>query len=250
MLAALAATAALGFLAGRLSARPTIRTLHATVTDLSDQVQSLHCQLRVARHFAGHDRLTGLPNRSSARTTFLARELHGQRTTVALVDLDRFKVTNDTYGHHVGDDLLCTVAERLAYTGKAHGGTAARLSGDEFLLLLPADGGGDPTAPVAAALQALSQHVTLRTDDGEIVVRPSASAGIAVYDGTYGTFDTMLHHADIALFHAKQQRGTHRTYRPELRMPRNAGRHGPRRRDARPTNGEQAGGQTGGQVTA
>lgn len=57
------------------------------------------------------------------------------------------------------------------------------------------------------------------------------------------TFTTMLWHADIALYHAKQQRGSHRTYHPDMRMPRNAGRHGPRRRDQRPTgtHGEDTG---------
>jgi hypothetical protein len=57
----------------------------------------------------------------------------------------------------------------------------------------------------------------------------------------------MLHHADIALFHAKQQRGTHRSYHPEMRMPRNASRHGPRRRDEHSTDGDQ---QPGGEATA
>ncbi|GAA0922158.1 hypothetical protein [Virgisporangium aurantiacum] len=70
---------------------------------------------------------------------------------------------------------------------------------------------------------------------------------IAVYDSTLGTFDTMLHHADIALHHAKQQRGTHRTCSPQMRMPRNAGRHGQRRRDAHTTDHN---GQPGGEVTA
>jgi diguanylate cyclase (GGDEF)-like protein len=246
MLAALAATAALGFVAGRLSARPTIRALRTQITDLSEQVRTLDGLLRVAHHIAGQDRLTGLPNRFSAAQLFLIHELRGRPTIVALIDLDRFKCINDTHGHHVGDDLLRTVAERLVAIAKAHGGTAARLSGDEFLLLLPADG-GDPTAPVTAALETLSQPTTLRTDDGDVTVRPTASAGIAVFDGSYGSFDTMLHHADIALFHAKQQRGTHRSYHPEMRMPRNASRHGPRRRDEHSTDGDQ---QPGGEATA
>ncbi|MBT8227331.1 MAG: GGDEF domain-containing protein [Dactylosporangium sp.] len=244
MLAALVATAALGFVAGRLSARPTSRALRTQITDLSEQVRTLEGLLQVAHHIAGHDRLTGLPNRYSAAQVFLLRELHGQPTIVILIDLDRFKCINDTHGHHIGDDLLRTVAERLVAIAKAHGGTAARLAGDEFLLLLPADD-SDPATPVVATLEAVSQPVTLHTDDGEVTVRPSASAGIEVFDGSYGSFDTMLHHADIALFHAKQQRGIHCIYGPEMRMPRNASRHGPRRRDEHPTDD-----QPGGEATA
>jgi diguanylate cyclase (GGDEF)-like protein len=225
----LGATAALGAILGRLAAERQIRRLHNL--------------LRLADHTAGHDRLTGLPNRSLAAKVFFLREAHGQPTIVVLVDLDRFKHVNDNFGHHVGDDLLRTIAERLADAAHAHGGSAARIGGDEFLLLLPAHG-GDPTGTVEQILRALAEPTTLHTGDGVITVKPEASAGIAVYDGGHGTFTTMLYHADIALYHAKQQRGCHRTFRPDMHMPRNAGRHGPRLREQHPADG----GQTGGEV--
>ncbi|GAA3742171.1 hypothetical protein GCM10022225_27200 [Plantactinospora mayteni] len=247
ILAALAATAAFGFIVGRLSTRPGFRKLRSENAHLRELIDNLDIQLRLATYMAGHDRLTGLPNRSSAAKVFLIREMRGLPTVVALIDLDRFKHTNDTYGHHVGDDLLRVIAERLAQAVKSHGGTAARLAGDEFLLLLPADDDSDRVEPVAAILDLLAEPATLSTDDGEVVVHPEASAGIAVYDGNYGTFDTMLHHADVALYHAKQQRGTHRAYEPHMRMPRNARRHGPRWRDQRPADSD---GQFGGEVTA
>nr|MDT0658758.1 GGDEF domain-containing protein [Micromonospora sp. DSM 115978] len=246
ILAALAASAALAFIAGRFSTRPRIRNLRTENTGLREQIDTLDGLLRIANHLAGHDRLTGLPNRSSAAKVFLVRETLGRPTVVALIDLDRFKRINDTYGHHVGDDLLRTVAERLAHAAKAAGATAARLAGDEFLLLLHADTDDDHGTLVAAILDQLAEPATLATDDGEVTVYPQASAGIAVYDGTFGTFDTMLHHADIALYHAKQQRGTYRTYSSEMRMPRNTRRHGPRRRDEHPA----IGGHLGGEVTA
>lgn len=247
ILAALAATAALGFIAGRLSIRPAIRTRDAEITRLHNQIATLRAMLRVAKYIAGHDRLTGLPNRSAAAEQFLARQLRHRPTVVALVDLDQFKQTNDTYGHHVGDDLLRTVAERLAPAAHQRGGTAARLTGDEFLLILPADH-TDPATAVADILATLAEPATLHTDDGEVTVRLAASAGIAIFDGHHGDFDTLLWHADIALYNAKQQRGTHRIYQPQMRMPRNAGRHGPRRRDAHRAHPTQC--SSSGEVTA
>ncbi len=224
-LAKLAATAAIAFLAGRLSAEPHIRRLRSL--------------LHVAHYIAGHDRLTGLPNRFQAAQVFTIRALRRQPTVIALVDLDRLKHINDTHGHHVGDNLLRTVADRLAAAANAHGGTAARLGGDEFVLLLPVHD-ADHARPIEQILRTLAEPTTLRTNDGVHTVRPAASAGIAVYDGTHGTFTTMLYHADIALYHAKQQRGSHRTYHPAMRMPRNAERHGPRLRDEHGRTGEAA----------
>jgi diguanylate cyclase (GGDEF)-like protein len=223
--AVLAATAALGFISGRVSACRTIHRLRA-------EIDTLGIRLRSAHYHADHDQLTGLPNRRAAAKAFAVADLSGRPTILVLIDLDRFKHINDTYGHHLGDDLLRTVAERLAAAARDAGGLAARLAGDEFLLLLPTTG-DDPNRLVAAILDLLAQPTILSTDN-DITVWLTASAGIAVYDGTTGTFDTMLWHADIALYHAKQHRATHRSYRPEMRMPRNAGRHGPRRRDRHP----------------
>jgi diguanylate cyclase (GGDEF)-like protein len=239
---AVAASAALGFLAGRLTTRPTLRNLTGEVTELRSDTQMLQRLLLSAWHRAHHDPLTGLPNRALAARLFRSRQATNQPTAVALIDLDRFKHINDSYGHHVGDDLLRAVAQRLAVAAKSRGGSAARLAGDEFLLLLPADG-TDPGELIAGILTGLAEPVTLHTDDGDITARPTASAGIAVHDGGYGTVETLLRQADIALHHAKQHRNTHRVYQPGLRIPRNAGRHGPRLRDHHTTDGS-----TGGEV--
>ncbi len=228
-LAKLAATAALGFLVGRLSAEPQIRKLRSL--------------LKLALYIAGHDRLTGLPNRFLAAQVFTLRELRAQPTLVALLDLDRFKDINDTHGHHVGDHVLRTVARRLATAAKAHSGTAARLGGDEFLLIFPADG-NDHTDSITAIQHTLVQPATITTDDGDITVHASASVGSAVFDGTHGTFNTLLRNADIALYHAKQQSGSHQTYSPDMHMPAPAdGLHHPRLRDQHPGNASQATGE-------
>jgi diguanylate cyclase (GGDEF)-like protein len=237
--AAVAASAALGFLTGRLTRRPTIRRLTSQVKDLRSDTEMLERLLRSTWHKAHHDQLTGLPNRSLATILFRRRQLAGHPSTVTLVDLDRFKHINDSYGHHVGDDLLQVVAERLAVAANRHGGTAARLAGDEFLLLLPATD-GDPGPLIAGILAGLATPTILHTDDGDITVHATASAGIALYDGGYGTFETLLHQADVALHHAKQHRNVHRIYQPGLGLPRNAGRHGPRLRDQHASHGTPA----------
>jgi diguanylate cyclase len=230
-LAKLGASAALGFLVGRLSAEPQLRKLRSL--------------LKLAVYSAGHDRLTGLPNRAPAGQIFTRRQLRAQPTVMALLDLDWFKHINDTHGHHVGDHVLRTVARRMATVANAHGGTAARLGGDEFLLMLPVDG-GDHTATVAAVQRILTQPITVTTDDGDITVHTQASAGSAVFDGTHGTFAALLRHADIALYHAKQQRGSHQTYSADKHMPRHADRHHPRLRDQHPTGDHR---HTAGEVT-
>jgi diguanylate cyclase (GGDEF)-like protein len=228
--AAVAASAALGFVTGRLTTRPTIRRLTNEVKDLRSDAEMLERLLRSTWHQARHDELTGLPNRSLATILFRRRQLAGRPSIVALVDLDQFKHINDSYGHHVGDDLLRVVGERLAVAARRHGGTAARLAGDEFLLLLPATD-GDPGQLIAEILTGLAASTILHTDNGDITVHSTASAGIAIYNGGYGTFETLLRHADVALHHAKQHRNTHRIYQPGMRIPRNAGPHGPRLRD-------------------
>jgi diguanylate cyclase (GGDEF)-like protein len=211
------ASMALGLIVGRLS---TCR-----------QLRRLRTRLRLAQHTAYHDELTGLPNRALAAQVYVL----SAPTFVVLFDLDRFKQVNDTYGHHIGDDLLRTIGERLTHAGSAHGGIVARLGGDEFLLLLPDD--QDPAGPVEQILCDLAAPVSLHTGDGITTITPTASAGIA---DACGTFATTLHHADVALYHAKQQPGSTRTYQPDLHMPRNAGRHGPRRREQHPAGGVSA----------
>jgi diguanylate cyclase (GGDEF)-like protein len=221
ILAALAA----GILLGHLSARPRLRTLTSVQTALAD-----------AQRLADHDRLTGLLNRwAAARLVFHTVEVGRRPTTLALVDLDNFKTVNDGYGYQAGDQLLRIVAARLTQAVLPHRGFTARLGGDEFLIVVPhttADTIGD-------ALTRLAVPAVLHTDDGPVSVIPAGSAGVTVYTGAGPTtFADLLHEADVALHHAKQQRGSHRRFVAGMSMPRNAGRHGPRRRDQHPAGGQ------------
>jgi diguanylate cyclase (GGDEF)-like protein/PAS domain S-box-containing protein len=156
------------------------------------------------RHLAEHDFLTDLPN----RVLFLDR-LHQalasarrKQTKVAImfVDLDRFKGINDSFGHHVGDAVLKEVAARL--TGCVRGvDTVSRQGGDEFVVILADIGGVDQAAHVAnSVMQAVARPVQF---DGT-VVNLSVSIGISLYPVDGDDLDTLLKHADVAMYHAKQ----------------------------------------------
>lgn len=227
----LIATMALGVLLGQFAAQR--------------QTRKLRSLLHLAQHAANHDPLTGLPNRSMVEQLFTSAQRHAQPTIIALLDVDHFKWVNDTYGHHVGDALLCTIAGRLNDAAGIHRGTAARLGGDEFALILPARD-ESATAIVELILQGLTQATRLHTDDGTVTFHPKASAGSTVHNAVHTTFAEAMHHADIALYHAKRTPERHSTYHPDMRMPATAGRHGLRLRDRR----QHGDGQSSGEVTA
>ena len=154
------------------------------------------------RHFASHDSLTGLPNRA----LFMARlkrclaraKRRDDPFAVLLLDLDRFKVVNDSLGHLHGDRLLVAVARRLATAVRA-GDTVARLGGDEFAILFA---GGEEEAATEAAERiqtALAMPMTVR---GQPIV-VTASIGIAWSTDDYRHPEDVLRDADTALYRAK-----------------------------------------------
>jgi diguanylate cyclase (GGDEF)-like protein len=196
-------------------------------------IHRLRVRLANLTYAASHDPLTLLPNRIHAQWLFSLRAADQQPTVVALLDLDEFKQVNDTCGHAAGDQLLAAVADRLSAAAARHDGHAARLAGDEFLLLLPV-GMSDPVEPVATILAELTAPVPLGPDpDGAYT--PHASAGITIFDGVHGTWTSVLRQADIACYHAKARGGGYEVYSPGMSMPRPAAptqrRRGPRLRD-------------------
>jgi diguanylate cyclase (GGDEF)-like protein len=160
-----------------------------------------------AEHAATHDHLTGLPNRA-----LLENRLHEVLVAprdglvgVVFCDLDEFKAVNDTFGHHAGDVVLVAVAQRLHLLTR-HGETAARLAGDEFVLLLrdlPA--GWEPEEFLRRADRAVRRPVDI--GDGTLVT-PSASLGIVLVDPR--TEDrspkALLEEADRAMYRVKRGR--------------------------------------------
>jgi diguanylate cyclase (GGDEF)-like protein/PAS domain S-box-containing protein len=154
---------------------------------------------------AYHDALTGLLNRFSLQSQLeqaLAMAHREQRAlAVVFLDLDRFKVINDTMGHAVGDALLKEVAYRLRDNVR-DSDIVARLGGDEFVVVLTEVDDATAAARVAdKLLQALAERYPI----GENVLRSTASIGLAIhpYDGEDG--DTLMKNADIAMYHAKSQ---------------------------------------------
>jgi diguanylate cyclase (GGDEF)-like protein len=176
-------TAAGGVLAGLALAGPL----------LWRQQRALHR----ARHDADHDDTTGLPNRR-ALVAALTRRLRGSEPCgVVLLDLDGFKAINDRFGHEVGNDALTEVGYRLAAL-VAPVRLAARLSGDEFALLI--DGGPEQVAAAAdAAWRAVSRD-PVRLGHRDVAVYPSVGHATA---GPGATARTLLRRADMAMYEAK-----------------------------------------------
>lgn len=155
------------------------------------------------RKLAYRDDLTGLPNRVSLLDRFqleLAHARRGKHTLgVMYLDLDGFKLVNDTHGHEAGDHVLQVTARRLASTLRA-GDTVARLGGDEFVLLLPAVAGPDEARKVGEKLvAALEQPI----DWNAATLRVSASIGLALYPDDGDEPETLLRRADKAMYRAK-----------------------------------------------
>ncbi len=154
-------------------------------------------------HLAHHDPLTGLPNRVTLRDRLAVALEHEQRRNgrfaVAFVDLDRFKLINDSLGHGIGDRLLKVAAQRLGAAVRG-GDTVSRQGGDEFVLLLddiriPEDAG----RVAEKIIETLSQPYQI--DGHELAI--SASVGLALYPENGEDIDALLRNADAAMYAAK-----------------------------------------------
>ncbi|WP_229410269.1 bifunctional diguanylate cyclase/phosphodiesterase [Massilia sp. YMA4] len=168
------------------------------------------------------DHLTGLPNRR-----FLLEELEhvlargersGQYSALLYLDLDNFKLLNDTMGHDMGDLLLRQAAQRLRATVR-HSDELARLGGDEFVVVLeglggtPAGAAAEADRVVGKILAALGQSYQL----GTVLFRSTASIGIALFGGHGTNIETLLKQADLAMYRAKADgRGVARFFDPSM----------------------------------
>ncbi|MFM9434581.1 diguanylate cyclase (GGDEF)-like protein/PAS domain S-box-containing protein [Janthinobacterium sp. CG_23.3] len=165
-------------------------------------VERRQAEARV-HHMAYHDSLTGLPNRAllSDRLdrAMLAAQRQERRLAVMFIDLDRFKTINDSLGHMTGDSLLKEVASRLCRAVRVSD-TVARLGGDEFVVLVPGIRSVDESSHVAEKIiDALAAPFPL--DGHTLHITPSI--GICVYPDDGADVDTLMRHADAAMYHAK-----------------------------------------------
>lgn len=189
----------------RAVAFPTGVTM--TIADITDR-RRIEDALRREAHT---DPLTGLANRAQLKES-LARVVHrsamkpGRGLTLMYLDFDRFKVINDSLGHDVGDELLCSIADRLREAIRTRTGTrmeslAARLGGDEFVLLLEGMRDGEEAEHFAGALvdrfrepHQIREHRVIST----------ASVGLVVDEGAYRRAEDLLRDADMAMYAAKE----------------------------------------------
>lgn len=169
-------------------------------------------------HLAQFDTVTGLPNRHVFRdrcnVAIVQAQRNGWVAGMLFVDLDRFKAVNDTFGHAVGDKLLRAVAGRLKGCVRA-GDTLARLSGDEFAIVLSSISSGNDAGMVAQKIiDALSAPFEI--DHHEAYV--SASVGVAIYPADGLTAEELLKNADTAMYRAKQEgRSSYQFYLPQMK---------------------------------
>jgi len=157
------------------------------------------------QHLAYHDSLTGLPNRRlllDRLTQSIAQAGRDQeKVAVLFLDLDRFKVINDSLGHGSGDDLLRAVATRLQ-TSMRKGDTVARLGGDEFTLVFP---GLKRTADALVIAENLLESIRLPIFVYNRELYITTSIGICIYPDDGPDAETLLKNADLAMYRAKDQ---------------------------------------------
>ena len=179
-------------------------------------VERRQAEARV-HHMAYHDSLTGLPNRAllSDRLdrAMLAVQRSDRKLAVMFIDLDRFKTINDSLGHLTGDYLLKEVASRLCRAVRASD-TVARLGGDEFVVLVPGIREPDECSQVAEKIiEALASPFPF---EGRML-HITPSIGISMYPDDGGDVETLMRHADAAMYHAKANgRNNYQFFMPRM----------------------------------
>ncbi|MBL4712369.1 MAG: EAL domain-containing protein [Gammaproteobacteria bacterium] len=172
---------------------------------------------------ASYDGLTGLPNRSLASDrltqTLVKAKRHTLNPCLAFIDLDNFKYVNDTFGHSAGDDLLREAARRLLECARGSD-TVARLGGDEFLLILD-DDDNLKTSDHEIAVRHVAERILesfskpFNINGQDITITPSL--GFSVYPKDGEDEDTLMRHADAAMYRSKNEgKNTYCFYSPEM----------------------------------
>jgi diguanylate cyclase (GGDEF)-like protein len=192
-------------------------TFVSFMAGFSYRQRQLSAENAAIRFLALHDELTGLPNRKQFEefmaATLASIEQEGEKAALFVLDLDAFKAVNDTLGHPVGDGLLKACAKRLKASLRG-GDLLARLSGDEFVIVVPKVTDPAMLAPLAErVLKLLSSP--FRVEGHEIQV--GCSIGLAVAPDNGADIGTLMRNADFALYRAKSEgRRTWRFFDPKM----------------------------------
>lgn len=190
-----------------------IRHFDGVITDITERKEAE----RQVHRLAHYDTLTNLPN----RTLFHIRigqvlsqaKRHDRPVAVMFIDLDRFKLVNDSLGHGIGDQLLVAVARRLTDHFRDYD-VISRQGGDEFLLVLPETGANRAARRAEELLRDFAEN-PFSVEGHELTITPSI--GIAMFPHDAGEADTLIQYADAAMYHAKEQgRATFRFFTEEL----------------------------------
>ncbi len=182
--------------------RAHVASLEQAITARTEGLEAANLQLR---HLATHDALTGLPNRALLDDRLAQALAHadrdGQPFAVLMLDLDRFKLINDSLGHRAGDTVISEVARRLRGVVRSID-TVARVGGDEFVLVI-----GPAAAVVDIEEMAMRANAALRMPIrfAGVDLHVSSSIGIATYPEDGPSAESLLAHADAAMYFAKQR---------------------------------------------
>ena len=174
---------------------------NAQLEKSKEQAESVASRMEYHAH---HDALTGLPNRILLNDRIQSELAHARRqqtnTALLFLDLDRFKIINDSLGHAVGDQLLRVIARRLNNCVRDED-TVARLGGDEFMVLLPRISGSADAGRIARKI--IDSLVDPISCNGhELHITTSIGISIFPYDGNDA--ETLIKHADISMYRAKE----------------------------------------------
>lgn len=170
------------------------------ISDLTEQKRAEN----ELRYLANYDPLTKLPNRTlmHQKISQVIKNANKKGTLAALlfIDLDKFKPVNDSFGHAVGDQLLCNITQRINSMISSHS-ILGRQSGDEFLLLVE---NIESPQSLSSLVKSVSEELGKRVEINDFAINITASIGVALYPFDADSADTLIRHSDIAMMHAKQ----------------------------------------------